>query len=176
MFVLPIERCQEASAAFNAFTKDVSQLTQHMWEEVGKQHFEYLRLCQHCGERQLRVLGNGFSWKELALEQSQIANGFWRQSHNQWQELFDSLTETSAQLRASVNRIEPFWTPAAWEEAREKAAQAVDAARDEALEHITEATEAVEPVEPAAAEQPRSKRPRRRRAAEAKDEAACQVN
>lgn len=168
MFVLPIERYQEADAAFNAFTKDVSQLTQHMWEEVGKRQFEFLRLCQDCGERQLRVLGKGFSWRELPVEQAQIASRFWRQSLGQWRDLFNSFTETSVQLRSSVSRIEPFWTPAAWEEAREKVAQAVDAARDEALEQVAEAAEA---ADPAAAEQQR-KQPQPRRAADAKNEAA----
>jgi hypothetical protein len=30
-----IDRYQEACAAFNAFTKDMSQLTQQLWEEIG---------------------------------------------------------------------------------------------------------------------------------------------
>lgn len=138
MFVLPIERYQEACQAFNTFTRDVSQLTQQMREEVGKRQFEFLRLCQDSGEQQVRVLGNGFSWNEQLLEQSNIATDFWRQALSNWGDLIDSFTETSDRLRASMNRIEPFWTPAAWEETRENVAQAVDAAREEALEQISE--------------------------------------
>lgn len=138
MFVLPVERYQEACEAFNAFTKDVSQLTQQMWDEVHKRQFGFLRLCLDSGERQLRGLGNGFSWNEQILEQSDIAIDFWRQSLNNWRELSDSFTETSTQLRTSVNRIGPFWTAAAWQEAGEKVAGAMNAARQEALEQITE--------------------------------------
>lgn len=157
MLILPIERCQEANAAFNAFTKDMSQLTQHMWEEVSKKQFEFLRLCQDCGERQFRLLGNGFSWRERVREQTNIATDSWRQALSNWRDLCDSVTETSAQLRASVNRIEPFWTPAAWEEVREKVVEAVDAARNEAQEQLTEAAEAAAPATAEATGRPRKR-------------------
>jgi hypothetical protein len=136
MFVLPIERYQEACDAFTTFTRDVSQLTQQTWEEAGKRQFAFLRLGQDFGEQQLRVLGNGFTWNEQILEQSAMSVDFWRQAFSTWRELIDAFTETSDRLRASMDRIEPFWTPAAWEEMRENIAQAVDAARKEALEQI----------------------------------------
>lgn len=160
MFVC-IKRYQEACEAFDTFIKDVSQLTQQMWEEVGKRQFELLRLCQdstvYSGERQIQVLGNGFSWKEGILEQSNIAIDFWRQSLSNWGHLFNSFTETSAQWRSSVSRIELFWTPTVWEEAREKVGQTVDTARQEVLEQISETASAVGVIE-----QPRKRASERR--------------
>jgi hypothetical protein len=100
MIVLPIERYQEACDAFTTFTRDVSQLTQQTWEEAGKRQFAFLRLGQDFGEQQLRVLGNG----------SAISVDFWRQALSTWRELIDAFTETSDRLRASMDRIEPFWT------------------------------------------------------------------
>jgi hypothetical protein len=109
MIVLPIERYQEACDAFTTFTRDVSQLTQQTWEEAGKRQFAFL-LGQDFGEQQVRVLGNGCSWSELILEQSAISVDFWRQALSTWRELIDAFTETSDRLRASMDRIEPFWT------------------------------------------------------------------
>lgn len=136
MFVLPMERYQEACAALNTFTKDMNQLTQRAWEEVGSQQFEFLRLCQDYSERQMRVLENGYGWNEHLVEQASITTDFWRQLLSKWGDLVDSFTETSVELRASVNRMGPLWTPAAWAEVREKVAEAVDVARDEALEQL----------------------------------------